>query len=103
MAPLQPRELVHSRGSSVALQLFVVVQKIIAVALACFPAVAIRFATLVLSMFSSLRIRMALIPALVLIMIRRDDASRGQEPARDQRVKWKPHKHRFSLYLPSIT
>jgi hypothetical protein len=39
----------------------------------------------------------------VLIMIRRDDASRGQEPARDQRVKWKPHKHRFSLYLPSIT
>ncbi|MDB6104467.1 MAG: hypothetical protein JWO52_4466, partial [Gammaproteobacteria bacterium] len=41
------------------------VQKIIAVALACFPAVAIRFATLVLSMFSSVSIEVALIPALV--------------------------------------
>jgi hypothetical protein len=52
------------------------VQKIIAVALACFATVAIRLATLVLSMFSSLSIGMALIPALVLIMIRRNDASR---------------------------
>jgi hypothetical protein len=73
-----------------------VVQKIIAVTLARCATVAVRLATLVVSIFSS--VRMALIPA---IMIRRNHASRSQEAARDQRVKRKPHDrtHSFSPFV----
>jgi hypothetical protein len=76
-------------------QLFVTVQEIVAVAPARFAAVAIRLATLVLSIFSSL---MAVIPA-IMVMFRRNDASRGQEAAGYQRVKWKPHKHGSSPFV----
>jgi hypothetical protein len=76
----------------------VMVQKIITVTLARFATMAVRLATLVVSIVSS--VRMALIPAIV-VMIRRNDASRGQEAARDQRVKRKPHDktHSFSPFV----
>jgi hypothetical protein len=96
MTPSSHTQLFHSRVLRFrALQLFVVAQEIIAVALACFPTVAIRFATLMLSIFSSL---MAVIPAIV-VMFRRNDAPRGQEAPGDQRVKRNPCKHGFSPFV----
>jgi hypothetical protein len=62
-------------------------QEIIAVAVACFAAMAIRFATLVLSILS---VGVTLIPPIV-IMIRLDYAAGRQKTACDQRVKRKLH------------
>jgi hypothetical protein len=87
------------RAALFALQL-IMMQQIIAVAVACFTTVAIRLATLVLSIFSSL---MAIIGAIA-VMIRRNDASRGQESARHKSVQRKLHEKTHGLApLSSIT
>jgi hypothetical protein len=64
-------------------------QEIIAVTVACLAAMAIRFATLVLSILS---LGMTLIPPImIMIMIRLDYAAGHQETACNQRVKRKLH------------
>jgi hypothetical protein len=70
----------------------VVVQKVITVAIACFTTVAIGLATLVVSIIGPLMavIRMAVIRTIV-VMIRRNDASRGQQAADHESEKRKPH------------
>jgi len=64
-----------------------VAQKVVTVAIACFTTVAIGLATLVLSILGPL---MAVIRTIV-VMIRRNDASRGHEAAGHKSEKRKPH------------
>jgi hypothetical protein len=71
------------------------VQEIVAVALACFTTVPIRFATLVLAILSAL----TPVVAAIVVVFRRNDAARGQEAAGNQRVKWKSRKHGFSPFV----
>jgi hypothetical protein len=75
-------------------------QEIIAVAVACLAAMAIRLATLVVAILS---VGVSLIPPIMItIMIRVDYAPRCQKTTRNQRVKRKLHDKPHD-FLPSTS